>query len=135
MSAPMRTKTRPQEQTRKAQVALGAFFRLVDFWGLTTQQAMTLLGIPSRSTFMSWKAKAPTKLPPDTLERISYLLGVHKALRILFSRDDQSVREWIKQPNRNALFAGSSALDRMMSGRVADLYEVRRFLDAHRGAW
>ena len=60
---------------------------------------------------------------------------MHKALRILFSRDEQSVRDWVKAPNSNPLFGNKSALDRMLSGRVADLYEVRRFLDAQRGAW
>lgn len=131
----MKVATRPADDARKAQVALHAFFRLVDFWELNTQQAMTLLGASSRSTYMSWKAKAPAKLSPDTLERISYLLGMHKALRILFSRDVQSVRDWIKAPNSNPLFGNKSALERMLSGRVADLYEVRRFLDAQRGAW
>lgn len=131
----MKVAAKQNAETRKTQVALNAFFRLVDFWGLDTRQTMTLLGVPSRSTFMSWKAKAPAKLPPDTMERISYLLGVHKALRILFSRDEQSVRDWIKTPNSNPLFGNNSALDRMLSGRVADLYEVRRFLDAQRGTW
>ena len=131
----MKVAAKLDDEKQKTHVALNAFFRLVDFWGLNTQQAMTLLGVPSRSTFMSWKAKAPAKLPPDTMERISYLLGMHKALRILFSRDEQSVRDWIKAPNGNPLFGNKSALDRMLSGRVADLYEVRRFLDAQRGAW
>lgn len=131
----MKVAAKQVDETQKPRVALDAFFRLVDFWGLDTRQAMTLLGVPSRSTFMSWKAKAPGKLPPDTMERISYLLGMHKALRILFSRDEQSVRDWIKAPNSNPLFGNKSALDRMLSGRVADLYEVRRFLDAQRGAW
>lgn len=131
----MKAAVKQGDEARKTQVALDAFFRLVDFWGLDTQQAMTLLGVTSRSTYMSWKAKTPTKLSPDTLERISYLLGMHKALRILFSRDEQSVRDWVKAPNSNPLFGNKSALDRMLSGRVADLYEVRRFLDAQRGAW
>lgn len=131
----MKTAIKPDNDTRRAQVALDAFFRLMDFWGLTVAQAMTLLGIPSRSTYMSWKARAPAKLAPDAMERISYLLGIHKALRILFSRNEQSVREWIKAPNSNPLFGGRPALERMLSGRVADLYEVRRFLDAQRGGW
>ncbi len=131
----MKATVKQDDEARKTQVALDAFFRLVDFWGLDTQQAMTLLGVTSRSTYMSWKAKTPAKLSPDTLERISYLLGMHKALRILFSRDEESVRGWVKAPNSNPLFGNKSALDRMLSGRVADLYEVRRFLDAQRGAW
>ncbi|MDH3513441.1 MAG: MbcA/ParS/Xre antitoxin family protein [Gammaproteobacteria bacterium] len=131
----MKAAVKHDAAARKTRVALDAFFRLVDFWGLDTQQAMTLLGVTSRSTYMSWKARTPAKLAPDTMERISYLLGTHKALRILFSRDEQSVRDWVKAPNSNPLFGNKSALDRMLSGRVADLYEVRRFLDAQRGGW
>lgn len=131
----MKTAARPDSGTHRTQVALDAFFRLVDFWGLTVAQAMILLGVTSRSTYMSWKARAPARLAPDAMERISYLLGIHKALRILFSRSEQSVREWVKAPNSNPLFGGRPALERMLSGRVADLYEVRRFLDAQRGAW
>lgn len=131
----MKTAAKLDSDTRRVQVALETFFRLMNFWGLTVAQAMTLLGVPSRSTYMSWKAKAPARLSPDTMERISYLLGIHKALRILFSRNEQSVREWVKAPNSNPLFGGRPALERMLSGRVADLYEVRRFLDAQRGAW
>jgi hypothetical protein len=126
---------KPDTDTRRPQVALDTFFRLMEFWGLTVAQAMTLLGLTSRSTYMSWKARAPARLAPDTMERISYLLGIHKALRILFSRNEQSVREWVKVPNSNPLFGGRPALERMLSGRVADLYEVRRFLDAQRGGW
>lgn len=131
----MKTVAKLDSGTHRTQVALDAFFRLVDFWGLTVAQAMILLGVTSRSTYMSWKAKVPARLAPDAMERISYLLGIHKALRILFSRNEQSVREWVKAPNNNPLFGGRPALERMLSGRVADLYEVRRFLDAQRGAW
>lgn len=131
----MKTAAKLDSDARRVQVALETFFRLMNFWGLTVAQAMTLLGVTSRSTYMSWKAKAPARLAPDTMERISYLLGIHKALRILFSRDEQSVREWVKVPNSNPVFGGRPALERMLSGRVADLYEVRRFLDAQRGAW
>ena len=131
----MKTAAKLDTDTHRTQVTLDAFFRLVDYWGLTVAQAMILLGVTSRSTYMSWKARAPARLAPDTMERISYLLGIHKALRILFSRNEQSVREWVKAPNSNPLFGGRPALERMLSGRVADLYDVRRFLDAQRGAW
>jgi hypothetical protein len=68
----------------------------------------------------------------DALERISYVLGIYKALHILFTTPAQA-DGWIKRANATSLFAGSSALDRMMAGQVADLYVVRRYLDAQRG--
>jgi hypothetical protein len=95
---------------------------------------MALLGITARSTFFKWKKQGGVELPKDTLERISYLLGIYKALQILLP-DPSAADAWIRQPNRAPMFSGRSALDRMLSGNVADLFVVRRYLDAQRGGW
>ena len=39
----------------------------------------------------------------------------------------------VKKPNAAYGFAGRSALERMLGGRVVDLADVRRYLDAERG--
>ena len=70
----------------------------------------------------------------DALERISYLLGIFKALHILLP-DEEAADAWVRKPNTAPLFAGTSALERMMSGQVSDLYVVRQYLDAQRGGW
>lgn len=114
--------------------ALRTFFRIADLWGLTTEEQMILLGVTARSTFFKWKKDPGTVLPKDTLERISYILGVYKALQILLP-DEKAADEWVKRPNDAPLFAGRSALDRMLSGQVADLFVVRQYLDAQRGGW
>lgn len=116
-------------------VALKAFFDIAEYWQLTRQEAMTLLGITATSTYNNWKAGKIGTLPKDTLERISYLLGIHKNLRILFSRHPESVYTWVRKPNTAPLFNGSSALERMLSGQVSDLFLVRQYLDAQRGGW
>jgi hypothetical protein len=67
------------------------------------------------------------------LERLSYILGIYKALQILLP-DEAAADAWIRQPNDAAPFGGRTALERMLSGHVADLYEVRRYLDAERGS-
>ena len=76
----------------------------------------------------------PARGPGDTLERISYLLGIFKALHVLLP-DEYAADGWIKKPNAAPLFAGKRALDRMLSGRVSDLFVVRQYLDAQRGGW
>ena len=114
--------------------ALRTFFRIADLWGLSVDEQMTLLGITARSTFFKWKKDANTALPRDTLERISYILGVYKALQILLP-DEKAADGWIRRPNAAPLFGGRSALDRMLSGQVADLFVVRQYLDAQRGGW
>ncbi len=115
-----------------AQALLRTFFRIAAAWKLSTIEAMTLLGLRSRSTFHVWKDGRAGALSRDTVERISYVLGIYKALRILLP-SDAAADAWIRKPNTAPLFGGASALDRLMSGNVADLYEVRRYLDAQRG--
>ena len=95
---------------------------------------MILLGVTARSTFFKWKKDRGAVLPKDTLERISYILGIYKALQILLP-DEQAADEWVRRPNAALLFDGQSALDRMLSGQVADLFVVRQYLDAQRGGW
>ena len=95
---------------------------------------MTLLGVTARSTFFKWKKNPNTVLPRDALERISYVLGIYKAIQILVP-DEKAADEWVKRPNTAPPFGGRSALDRMMSGQVADLFVVRQYLDAQRGGW
>ena len=114
--------------------ALRTFFRIADLWELSVDEQMTLLGVTARSTFFKWKKDPNTALPKDTLERISYILGIYKALQILLP-DEQAGDEWVKRSNEAPLFAGKSALDRMLSGQVADLFVVRQYLDAQRGGW
>ena len=114
--------------------ALRTFFRIAELWGLSVDEQMTLLGVTARSTFFKWKRDGDAVLPKDTLERISYVLGIYKALQILLP-DEKAADAWIKRPNAAPLFGGRSALDRMLSGQVADLFVVRQYLDAQRGGW
>lgn len=110
--------------------ALRTFFRIADAWDLKEQEQMRLLGLDSRSTFQSWKRGAVSAIPKDALERISYVLGIYKGLQILLPR---TADEWVRKPNASPVFGGRSALDRMISGNVADLYVVRQYIDAQRG--
>src|SRR5918994_5628954 len=110
----------PDEAARDA-VALRAFFRLVELWGLTMEQARVLLGRPSRATLYNWKAGKARSLPHDALCRISYLLGIHKALEILY-RNPALADRWVQRPN--TAFGGQSALERMLAGGVAGLPPV-----------
>ena len=111
---------------------LRAFANIAEAWGLTVAEQLKLLGIASRSTFFKWRREREPRLPQDTLERLSYLLGIYKSLQILLP-DHQAADEWVRKPNEAPLFGGRSALERMLSGQVADLYVVRQYLDAERG--
>lgn len=118
---------------RVASAALQSFFNLSERWGLSPAQERILLGDPPASTFFKWKAeKRAGRLGRDTLDRVSFLLGIHKALNILLP-SAQAADQWVKKPNDAPLFGGRTALEHMLGGSVADLADVRRFLDAERG--
>lgn len=109
-----------------------AVVRLFGHWGLTDEQAATLLDIGVRS-YRRWKAAGdPGRIGRDGKARLSNLIGIHKALRIVFSDAARGYR-WIKAPN--AAFGDRSALDVMLGGEFTDLMRVRRYLDAERGGW
>jgi len=112
--------------------ALRAFANIAEAWGLSVAEQLKLLGIASRSTFFKWRREREPRLPQDTLERLSYLLGIYKSLQILLP-DTRAADAWVRQPNSAPPFGGNSALERMLSGQVADLYIVRQYLDAQRG--
>ena len=114
--------------------ALRTFFRIAKLWSLSVEEQMTLLGLSARSTYFKWKKAPDVVLPKDTLERISYVLGIYRALQILLP-DEKAADEWVNRPNAATPFSGKSALDRMMSGQVVDLYIVRQYLDAQRSGW
>ncbi len=109
--------------------ALETFLRIADAWGLTADQQIVLLGSPARSTFFKWK-KEGGALPRDTLERISHVFGIYKCLNILIPNPARA-DEWVKRKNK--YWDDQSALDRMLTGKMADLIDVRRYLDAQRG--
>jgi hypothetical protein len=123
----------PDLATREAgQAMLRTYFRIADAWGLSTAERMALLGVRSRSTFHLWREGRSGPLSPDTVERLSYVFGIFKALQLLLP-SEEAADAWLRKPNAAPLFNGQSALERMMSGRVADVYEVRRYLDGERG--
>jgi uncharacterized protein (DUF2384 family) len=132
-SGALHGKTNEAHQAQAAgAVGLRAFARIAELWHLSIADQLTLLGLSSRSTYFKWRKETQVRLPRDTLERISYVLGIYKALQLLLP-DTRAADEWIRRPNEAAVFGGRSALDRMLSGNVSDLYIVRQYLDAQRG--
>ena len=121
-----------QLDDESARAALRTFYNIAEAWQLNVDEQMTLLGLSSRSTYFKWKREGPGRLPRDAVERLSYIFGIWKALQILLP-EPEAADDWIRRPNSAAPFRGSTALDRMLSGHVADLYEVRRYLDGERG--
>lgn len=115
----------------EAATMFGAVVRLLEIWGVTHDQASILLAI-SRRTFNRWKGGKIAGIGRDRKARLSNLMGIHEALRIMFT-DAARGYAWIKAPNE--VFDGASALDVMLRGDLTDLMRVRQYLDAECGGW
>ncbi|GGC59638.1 MbcA/ParS/Xre antitoxin family protein [Chelatococcus reniformis] len=113
----------------EAEAMFRASLNLFRLWGVTDDQAATMLDLPRR-TYARWKGGDIGRIGRDGKARLSNLMGVHKALRIVFSEAARGYA-WIKAPND--AFGGRSALDVMLGGELTDLMRVRRYLDAERG--
>lgn len=123
--------TSPQECARLGPSALKAFFNIVKTWHLRDEDAMRLLGGMASSTYYAMKKSPRRTLDPDTMLRISYLVGIFKALNILHNRT--LADRWVTLPNSSPIFRGIAPLEYMIRGGIPAIQVVRRLLDARRG--
>jgi hypothetical protein len=131
---PLDRRRDPAVRRQMSGPALRTFFNVAGAWQLSNHEQRALLGWPAESTFFKYKSGQPGTLSYDTLIRISLVLGVYKDLGILYPEAELAHR-WVRLPNNNPLFGGRSALEFMIEGDIDGLYQVRRLLDARRGAW
>lgn len=99
-------------------------------WDMTDAQASILLGGLSPRTWARWKVGTIGRVPRDLKARLSNLMGIHKALRIIFTDAGRSYG-WVKRSNDT--FDGATALDVMLVGELTDIMRIRRYLDDIRG--
>jgi transcriptional regulator with XRE-family HTH domain len=106
---------------------------LLDHWNLTPNDRAVLLGLStqSRSTIARYRRGEPLADSADLLARAGHLLGIHKALRILFPHDRDLAYRWVTTPNRR--FADTAPLDIMKRHGYEGILAVRRYLDFERG--
>jgi hypothetical protein len=119
------------ERERLSRSALKGFFKLAEAWKLRDEDARELLGGLSSSAFYEWKKNPDRVLEVDRITRISYLIGIYKALHILYG--DKLADEWVSLPNKNVIFAGRTPLAYMQGGGLLAMQTVRKLLDARRG--
>ena len=117
---------------RLSPAALRAFFKVMKAWGIKDQEARELLGGISAASFYALKKDTDRRvLDQDRLTRISYLVGIFKALNILYSR--KLADAWVRLPNKNAMFSGGTPLEYMVRLGIPGMSQVRRLLDSYRG--
>jgi uncharacterized protein (DUF2384 family) len=119
------------ERERLSPAAIKAFLNVMAKWRVRDEDARALLGGISNGQFYDIKKKPERTLDADTLTRVSYLVGIFKALNILYS--ESLADAWMQRPNTNRIFGGQAPLVYIMKGGLPALQTVRRLLDARRG--
>ena len=118
-------------QERLSGSAISAFFKLTQAWQLRDEAARQLLGGVSNGVFYQLKQGQKKSLDQDKLTRISLLIGIFRALNILYSR--KLADAWVGLANSNPMFEGEAPVRYMIKGGVPALVRVRQLLDARRG--
>ncbi len=116
----------------EAAAMLRAVLNLFEKWQLKPAEIRTLLGTPSERTLQRWRAGQVAGVPHDTRFRLGCLLGIHKALRFMFTAPERAYA-WVRKPNE--AFGGLSALAKMLQGAPTDIADIRNYLDAERAGW
>lgn len=119
-----------EARERLSPPALRGFFNTMTRWNVRDEDARALLGGVTNGPFYEMKRNPDRTLDTDRLTRISYLIGVFKALGVLYS--EALADGWVQRPNSNPLFAGLTPLEYMIRGGLPAMQNVRRLLDARR---
>ena len=119
-----------EERERLSGAALKAFFNIMARWKVRDEDARALLGGMTNGPYYELKRKPDRVLETDRLTRVSYLIGIFKALHILHGK--ALADEWVGLTNAHPLFDGRTPLDYMIRGGLPAMQTVRRLLDARR---
>jgi hypothetical protein len=111
--------------------AVKAFLKIRELWQLRDEDARQLLGGISNGAFYELKKKTRGTLDQDRLTRVSLLIGIFKALNILYSK--KLADQWIQLANENPMFEGETPLSYMTKGGLPAMLRVRQLLDSRRG--
>jgi Protein of unknown function (DUF2384) len=121
-----------EERKRLSASGLKALFNIAECWKLRSEEVRELLGGVANGSYFEMKKNPEGKvLDADQMYRISYLIGIFKALNILHSQPLADA--WVRLPNSNRIFGGRTPLEYMTRGGVSAMQTVRRLLDARRG--
>ncbi len=107
--------------------------KLFDLWNLSTADQLELLGLSTTSRAMLTKYRQGTALPSsrDMLDRVGWLLSIHKALRLLYPQNENIRYSWILM--RNQVLGNQRPIDIMKEEGLIGIAKTSRYLDHLRG--
>jgi hypothetical protein len=120
-----------ENHARLSPAAIKGLIGVASHWKLRDEDTRELLGGMSSGSFYDLKSGSPKILNADQLTRISLLIGIYKALNILYS--PKLADAWITLPNTNPMFTGDTPLNYVKRDGIPALLRVRQLLDARRG--
>lgn len=123
----------PRDRVRLSGAALRTFLRITRAWRLSATQQRAAAGGVAPATWRGWMAQARRRRPLDLSEvvllRLSLLLGVFAALKVLLGSSGGAAR-WLRTRNRRAAGRWSVPLAVLTGGSLAELARLRRTLAA-----
>ncbi len=121
--------TSKRERERLSGAALKAFFNIIERWSIRDEDARELLGGVSNGPYYQMKKSQEGRtLSADELFRISYLIGIFKALNTLHGQP--LADRWVRLANSNRIFGGQTPLEFMKKGGQQAMEVVRELLEA-----
>jgi len=126
------TKHSQEQNGNQAGIALKAVLNIFDKWGCSSTEKQAVLGMTPSSFFRNAKNPLSAKLSHDQVERISYVLNIHQALRMVFS-NKENIYGFMSMENNNPYFNGNTPLSIVATGAFGSLYEVFKRVDVMRG--
>jgi hypothetical protein len=123
--------SRKDNRIRLSRAAIKGLLGIATHWKLRDGDTRILLGGMSSGSFYALKNRASKTLDEDQLTRISLLIGIYKALNILYGQ--KLANAWMALPNANPMFGGEPPLHYVTKGGIPAFLRVRQLLDARRG--
>jgi len=107
--------------------------RLFELWELPSADQLELLGLSRTSRAQLSKYRKGGALPSsrDMLDRIGWLLSIHKSLRLLYPQNENIRYTWVKR--RNQILDNQRPLDIMKHQGLIGIARIARYLDFIRG--
>ena len=112
-------------------IALKAYGRVAEAWGLSVKEASGLADMSESTWKRARKPGFAGELTHDQLLRLSAVIGIYKSLELYFS--EPLSRQWMTRANAGPLFSGARPLDAAIDGGLPQILNIRTYLDALRG--
>ncbi|MBC3807053.1 DUF2384 domain-containing protein [Undibacterium seohonense] len=108
-------------------VGVRVFRDICKLWGLSYEQSLILLA--GHQERKNHREEAFPELTTESMQRISYILGIYENLQLLLP-DSTASDKWMSAKNNAPIFNGKSALEKILSGDIQDLKQVHQYLYA-----